>query len=251
MKGIKRWVVRKDGIKQRYTFKNVKTLKKAYSYDKSGRIWVSERYVKAVDKAIPKPEPRKREPTVKEKAEKKFEHQKDALAELKAVGDKLSQFPTIKEVIAMIDKKLVNPYEQEFSHAPNLQDSYRMYRKWLKDKKITDEKKIQGIISVSSRTLQHRVRAWVTLYDRKGNYLGYVTVYGIEPHKINNVLDEITNIQYTSRENVDSPGKLGEKLRDMNTDLKGKRIARSIKYAIQDEQADYRISSYKIKFDFA
>lgn len=251
MKGIKRWVIRKDGIRQRYTFKSEKTLKNAYSYDRSGRIWVSAQYVKEVEKAIPKPEPKPRKATVKEKAEKKFKHQKDALEELKAVGEKMSQFPTIKEVSDMIDKKLVNPYEQTFTHIPKLQDSYRMYRKWLRDKKVTDEKMIQSIISVSSRTLQHRVRAWITLYDRKGNYIGYVTVYGIEPHKIDKVLDEITNIEYTSRENVDSPGKLGEKLRNMNTDLKSKRLARSVKYAIQDEQADYRISSYSIKFDFA
>lgn len=234
---IKRKVERKDRIIQFYRFKSIKSFRKRYIFTgrRAGRFHIYRT---------------EERPTVRRKAIRKMADKKRALRQLKEVEGLALKKPLIKEVRAEIDKKLLIPYGQRFTRSPTKQDSFKMYKYWLKRKGLKDVGLINRIISVDKRVLKTGVRAYVTMWNKNGNYIGMFSVYGLLPHKINRLLRPIKSINYEGWA-IDSPGKLGEVMRMLNRELKRQNVISGLKYQINSGMGDYKLHRVEIRFDFA
>lgn len=239
--GYKRKILRRDGIAQLYTFKNRITFKKRYKFtgERKGRYKLFQSV-----KSTRQPE------TIRTKVMESMKTKRDAVEQLQAIKKKTARIPSTREVRKMIDSKLLVPYEKRYTTAPTRQESFKMYRHWLKKKGLTDMKLVSRIANVDRKVMRDGIKAYITMFNEKGTFVGMVTVYGVLPHEVGLITDVVKGIDY-SQGIVDSPGKLAETLDVLKDSLRGKGIIRSMKRKIQEDTGDYRVTRFECKFDFA
>lgn len=227
-------IQRKDGRVQYYAVKNKEKIEQKYKLDTKRKVWIRKT----------------RQPTIREQALKRFSRKKASVMELKQIREKVRKQPTIKEVSGMIDKKMVCPYGQKFSNVPTKQDSFKMYRTWLKNKGLKDEKLIKAIIGVSDKVMKTRVKAEVVLISNDKGFIGRLTVFGAEPHEIGTLIEAA---QKASKETeiVTSPGGVAEAIKRVGNAMKSSKRIKSFKFMLQNDLDNYRIDRWEIKYDFA
>lgn len=184
---------------------------------------------------------------------KRMKHEKGSIAEMKEIKTATSKIPTIREVSGYIDKKTVLPYPNSFTKIPSKQDTFKMYRHFLKSKGLTDKQLIDSIISVSDRVMKDRVRAYGYAKNSKGEIILRFTAYGIEPDKterIMRILQSSTTVVDGAR--AENPYYiLIENCKALSSHKISSGTVRSFKYQVYENADNYNIKDFEVVYDFA